>query len=87
MLIDLANPVEMQLKRVDAGQTGNLEGYHHKVALPAGHGGTGIRSHRRDCLMMKLRSRPVSTRWLAISRRETLFIAWPKPHEIITSPS
>jgi hypothetical protein len=29
-LIDFATPIEMQLKRVDAGQTGNLEGYHHK---------------------------------------------------------
>jgi predicted dehydrogenase len=29
-LIDFATPIEMQLKRVDAGQTGNLEGHHHK---------------------------------------------------------
>jgi GFO/IDH/MocA oxidoreductase family protein len=29
-LIDFATAIEMQLKRVDAGQTGNLEGYHHK---------------------------------------------------------
>jgi hypothetical protein len=29
-LIDFVTPMEMQLKRVDAGQTGNLEGYHHK---------------------------------------------------------
>jgi hypothetical protein len=29
-LIDFATPMEIQLKRMDAGQTGNLEGHHHK---------------------------------------------------------
>src|SRR5262249_28024923 len=29
-LMNFKTPVEMQLKRIDAGQTGNLEGYHHK---------------------------------------------------------
>src|SRR5262249_43533754 len=29
-LMNFKTPIEMQLKRIDAGQTGNLEGYHHK---------------------------------------------------------
>jgi len=35
-LIDFATPIEMQLKRIDAGQTGNLEGYHHKGYIAGG---------------------------------------------------
>lgn len=35
-LIDFATPMEMQLKRMDAGQTGNLEGYHHKGYVGGG---------------------------------------------------
>src|SRR5258708_37841156 len=35
-LIDFATPMEMQLKRMDAGQTGNLEGYHHKGYVAGG---------------------------------------------------
>jgi predicted dehydrogenase len=35
-LIDFATPMEMQLKRIDAGQTGNLEGYHHKGYVAGG---------------------------------------------------
>jgi len=35
-LIDFATPMEMQLKRMDAGQTGNLEGYHHKGYIAGG---------------------------------------------------
>src|SRR5260370_22112162 len=35
-LIDFATPMEMQLKRIDAGQTGNLEGYHHKGYIAGG---------------------------------------------------
>jgi hypothetical protein len=35
-LIDFATPMEMQLKRMDAGQTGNLEGYHHQGYIAGG---------------------------------------------------
>jgi predicted dehydrogenase len=35
-LSDFATPIEMQLKRIDAGQTGNLEGYHHKGYIAGG---------------------------------------------------
>jgi hypothetical protein len=35
-LIDFATPMEIQLKRMDAGQTGNLEGYHHKGYIAGG---------------------------------------------------
>jgi hypothetical protein len=35
-LIDFATPMEMQLNRLDAGQTGNLEGYHHKGYVGGG---------------------------------------------------
>jgi len=35
-LIDFATPMEMQLKTMDAGQTGNLEGYHHKGYIAGG---------------------------------------------------
>src|SRR5260221_11316517 len=35
-LIDFATPIEMQLKRIDAGQTGNLEGYHHQGYIAGG---------------------------------------------------
>jgi Oxidoreductase family, NAD-binding Rossmann fold len=35
-LIDFATPMEVQLKRMDAGQTGNLEGYHHKGYIAGG---------------------------------------------------
>ena len=32
-LMNFKTPMEIQLKRMDAGQTGNLEGYHHKGYL------------------------------------------------------
>jgi predicted dehydrogenase len=35
-LTDFKTPMEMQLKRIDAGQTGNLEGYHHKGYVGGG---------------------------------------------------
>jgi hypothetical protein len=55
-----------------------------KVTLPAEHGGIGIRSHLRDCLMTKLQSRPVLSRWLTIWRRELIFMALLKSLKIIT---
>jgi hypothetical protein len=35
-LIDFATPIEMQFKRIDTGQTGHLEGYHHKGYVAGG---------------------------------------------------
>jgi hypothetical protein len=35
-LIDFTTPMEMHLRRMDAGQTGNLEGYHHKGYIAGG---------------------------------------------------
>ena len=35
-LIDFGTPMEMQLRRIDGGQTGNLEGYHHKGYIAGG---------------------------------------------------
>jgi predicted dehydrogenase len=35
-LMNFKTPMEMQLKRIDAGQTGNLEGYHHKGYVGGG---------------------------------------------------
>jgi predicted dehydrogenase len=35
-LEDFATPVELELRRVDAGQNGNLEGYYHKGILAGG---------------------------------------------------
>jgi hypothetical protein len=35
-LINFGTPMEIQLRRLDAGQTGNLEGYHHKGYVGGG---------------------------------------------------